>query len=272
MTRALIARSATTIVLARSAIDILNRDYGIRSELVRFVPHGVPHVQQLAEGKAKKALGLEGRTVLATCGLMNPGKGIQYAIDAVARLVTEFPDVLYLVVGETHPGVRASSGEAYREQLEGQVRDLGLEGHVQFQNRYLSYEELVLHLQATDVYVVPYLGLDQVVSGTLAYALGCGRAIVSTPSTYAKEVLADGRGVLAEVRDAASLSTAVGHILRDPAYKASLQQRAYAFGQGMTWPQVARGYVAAYEDVCEKRPAGRSVATQAVLPEIALAV
>ncbi|MDE3075571.1 MAG: glycosyltransferase, partial [Chloroflexota bacterium] len=174
VTQALVARSAITIVLARSAIEILAGDYGIRPEKLRFIPHGVPNVQLVPQAKAKRALGLEGRTVLATCGLMNPGKGIQYAIEAVAGLVNEFPDLIYLVVGETHPGVIASSGEAYREQLQIQVQRLGLEAHVRFDNRYLSYRELVLHLLASDLYVVPYLDLNQVVSGTVVYALGCG--------------------------------------------------------------------------------------------------
>jgi polysaccharide biosynthesis protein PslF len=248
VTQRLIARSATTIVLAQSAMDILRRDYGVPGAKLRFIPHGVPNVRPIAAAKAKRSLGLEGRTVLATCGLMNPGKGIQYAIDALAGLVREFPDVLYLVVGETHPGVRSASGETYRRELEAQVRRLGLHEHVRFENRYLSYRELVLHLLATDVYVVPYLDPKQVVSGTLAYALGCGRAIVSTPSTYAREVLADGRGVLANMRDADSLGEAIGSILREPVYKASLQRWAYAFGHQMIWPNVARAYAQTYEE------------------------
>ncbi|HVA24304.1 MAG TPA: glycosyltransferase family 4 protein [Chloroflexota bacterium] len=249
VTQGLIARSATTIVLAQSAIDILTRDYGVDAAKLRFIPHGVPDVRRVPEAKAKRALGLDDRTILATCGLMNPGKGIQYAIDALAMLVEEFPDVLYLVVGETHPGVLAASGEAYRRELHHQVRRLGLDKHVRFENRYLSYRELVLHLLATDVYVVPYLNLKQVVSGTLAYAMGCGRAIVSTPSMYATEVLAGGRGELAAVRDASSLSAAIGRILRDPVHKSVLQQQAYSFGHQMTWPNVARAYVQAYEDI-----------------------
>jgi glycosyltransferase involved in cell wall biosynthesis len=249
VTQRLIARSATTIVLAQSAMDVLARDYGVPAAKMRFIPHGVPNVRPVAAAKAKRTLGLEGRTVLATCGLMNPGKGIQYAIDALAGLVEEFPDVLYLVVGETHPGVRSASGETYRRELEAQVRRLELGEHVRFENRYLSYRELVLHLLATDVYVVPYLDLEQVVSGTLAYALGCGRAIVSTPSTYAREVLAGGRGVLANVQDARSLRDAIGSILREPVYKANLQRRAYAYGHQMIWPNVARAYAEAYEEV-----------------------
>jgi polysaccharide biosynthesis protein PslF len=262
VTQGLIARSATTIVLAQSAIEILKRDYGVDGAKLRFIPHGVPNVRRVPEAKAKHALGLDGRTIIATCGLMNPGKGIQYAIDALATLVDEFPDVLYLVVGETHPGVLAANGEAYRRELQAQVKRQGLDKHVRFENRYLSYRELVLHMLATDVYVVPYLNLQQVVSGTLAYAMGCGRAIVSTPSIYAKEVLAGGRGELAEVEDASSLSAAIGRILRDPIYKSVLQRRAYSFGHQMTWPAVARAYTQAYEDVCDsERDANRTRVT-----------
>lgn len=268
VTQGLIARSATTIVLAQSAIDILKRDYGVPAAKLRFIPHGVPNVRPIPEAKAKRALGLGGRTVVTTCGLMNPGKGIQYAIDALAGLVDEFPDVLYLVVGETHPSVLAANGETYRRELQAQVRRLGLDQHIRFENRYLSYRELVLHLLATDVYVVPYLDLKQAVSGTLAYALGCGRAIVSTPSSYAKEVLADGRGMLADVRDSRSLGEAIGSILRNPSYKASLQQRAYAFGHQMTWPNVARAYAQAYEDI---RDTDRDVARNRAMAQRDLA-
>ncbi|MGH2365686.1 MAG: glycosyltransferase family 4 protein [Chloroflexota bacterium] len=255
VTQALIARSATTIVLAQSAIDILTRDYGVDVAKLRFIPHGVPNVRQVPTAKAKRALGLQGRTILATCGLMNPGKGIQFAIDALAMLVEEFPDVLYLVLGETHPGVLAANGEAYRRELQAQVTRLGLHEHVRFENRYLTYRELVLHLLATDVYVVPYLNLKQVVSGTLAYAMGCGRAIVSTPSIYAREVLGGGRGELAAVEDASSLSAAIGRILREPRYKSALQRRAYDFGHQMTWASVARAYVQAYDDVRDNKEA-----------------
>jgi polysaccharide biosynthesis protein PslF len=273
LTQGLIARSAATIVLAESAIDILRRDYGAPAGKLRFIPHGVPNVRPISEAKAKRALGLEGRTVLATCGLMNPGKGLQYAIDALVKLVDEFPDVLYLVVGETHPGVRAVHGEAYRRELEAQTRRLHLERHVRFENRYLSCRELVLHLLATDVYVVPYLDLKQAVSGTLAYALGCGRAIVSTPSSYAREVLAGGRGELANVRDAGSLADAIGGILRNPLYRSGLQRRAYAFGHQMIWPNVARAYARVYEEM-ERREAFAArirVESERLRPGVAIA-
>ena len=270
VTQALIAHSAMTVVLARSAIEILAREYSIPREKLRFIPHGVPDVQRVPQAKAKRSLGLESGTVLATCGLMNPGKGIEYAIDAVATLVNEFPDLMYLVVGETHPGVIASNGEAYREQLQAQVRRLGLEAHVRFDNRYISYRELVLHLLATDVYLVPYLDLNQVVSGTVAYALGCGRAVVSTPSTYAREVLADGRGLFTAERDSTALSAAVSTILRDAVYRNQVEERAYLFGHQMTWPRVAQAYSDVYEEVRSGEHLGAQPLSDATCTELAI--
>jgi glycosyltransferase involved in cell wall biosynthesis len=250
VTRGLIARCERTVVLATTAVDILTRDYGVDASRLRFVPHGVPNVRFISTDRAKRALGLSGRPVLATCGLMNPGKGIEYALDALAGLVGEFPDVVYLVTGETHPGVRAVSGESYREQLQEQVRRLGLQRHVIFENRYLAYRELVLHLLACDVYVVPYLDLNQIVSGTLAYAVGCGRAVVSTPSAYAREILADGRGLLAEARSPESLQARIGALLRNPAYRHAMQLKAYAYGHEMIWPNVAAAYLDIFDAAC----------------------
>jgi glycosyltransferase involved in cell wall biosynthesis len=254
VTRALVERSSLTIVLARTAVEILARDYGLNRGRLRFIPHGVPNVRFVSPEVAKQALGLSGRLVLATCGLMNPGKGIEFALEAVAGLVEEFPNLLYLVVGETHPGVRAEIGEAYREHLEEQVRKLGLQDHVVFENRYLKYRELVLHLLASDVYVVPYLDLNQIVSGTLAYAVGCGRAVVSTPSAYAREILADGRGLLAEARDAPSLQARIGTLLRNREYRLAMQERAYNFGHAMIWPNVAQAYLDNFRVVVDEDP------------------
>ncbi len=201
VTQGLIARSDRVVVLAQTALDILVQEYGADPSKLIFIPHGVPNVRPSRSKMAKRVLGLGDRPILATCGLMNPGKGIEYAIEAMSGLVREFPDALYLVVGETHPGVRATHGEAYREQLQDLVSRHGLGDHVRFLNQYLKYRDLVLYLLASDVYIVPYLDLNQIVSGTMAYAIGCGRAIISTPSNYAKEILADGRGMVVPARD-----------------------------------------------------------------------
>lgn len=263
VTRGLVDRAAATVVLAGSAIDILAEHYGAPREKLRFIPHGVPDVPFHSQAAAKKALGLQGRTVLSTCGLMNPDKGIQFAIDAVSRLVADFPDLLYMVIGETHPGVRAHSGEQYREQLQEQVLRLGLQDHVRFENRYLSGSELVRHLVASDVYVVPYLNLNQIVSGTLAYAIGCGKAIVSTSSVYAREMLSDDLGRLVPSRDASAIAQAVAGILRDPSVRATMELRAYELGRSMIWPAVAGGYLDTFRSaIAGQAPPARTFVEQ----------
>ncbi|HLG69405.1 MAG TPA: glycosyltransferase family 4 protein [Chloroflexota bacterium] len=272
ITRELVAASAETVVLARTAVDILQRDYGIPAEQLHFIPHGVPNVRLLPTQAAKRALGIADRRVIVTCGLINPGKGIEYAIEGVAGLVKEFPDVLYLVVGETHPGVRAESGEAYRESLQARVHELGLDNHVRFVNRYLRYRELVLYLLASDVYMVPYLNLDQIVSGTLAYALGCGRAIVSTPSIYAREVLADGRGVLVPPRSAEAIATMTAGLLRHDGWRTRMQQAAYDLGHGMIWPNVARRYLEVYELAVERTRQRDELVREYLPPKVSLPI
>ncbi len=253
VTRALIDRAETTVVLARGAIDILARDYGVSPGKLRFIPHGVPNVLPDQHDEAKRRLGFAGRQVLATCGLINSGKGIEYALEAVARLVDRFPQLLYVVAGETHPGVRAREGEAYRQRLEQQARELGVQDHVLFVNRYLSYPELIDYLLACDLYVVPYLNLNQIVSGTLAYAMGCGCAIVSTPSLYAREVLDGGRGMVVPACDPPALAGAAAQVLGDDEVQRQLRQAAYAYARYMIWPEVGRAYVALFRELA--RPA-----------------
>ncbi len=254
VTRALIDRSAKTVVLAQAAIDILAADYAVDRRKLRFIPHGVPNVSADSHTASKRRLGLSGRTVLATCGLISPGKGIEYAVEALPGLVQKFRDLLYVIAGETHPGVRALAGESYREQLQHRVRSLRLTDHVSFVNHYLSYSELLDYLLAADVYVVPYLNLDQIVSGTLAYALGCGAAIVSTPSVYAREVLAGGRGLLVPVRDSQALGVAVARVLSDANFRDELRTRAYAYGHQMIWPNVARSYLDVFAELALPEP------------------
>ncbi len=270
VTDELLSRATFAVVLARTAMDVLERDYGVQRHRLRYVPHGVPDVQLMAQHRAKHALGFGGRTVISTCGLMSRGKGIEYALEAVAELVGQFPDLLYVVAGETHPGVRAYEGESYREELQAQVCRLGLQRHVRFENRYLPYRELVLHLLASDVYLVPYLNLDQIVSGTLAYALGCGRAVVSTPSTYAREVLAGGAGLLTDVRESGSIRDALGSILSDPERRRDMEVRAYALGHSMIWPRVAEGYLAVFNEAREVQPTRVTVPLQPGTRQIAL--
>ncbi len=230
------------VVLAEAAVDILEQHYGLPREKLRAIPHGAPNVSYQGQGFAKRALGLEGRTILSSFGLINPGKGIEYALKALPEVVKRFPNVLYLVLGETHPGVRMHSGESYRVTLEKMVGKLGLGRHVRFSNRYLADHELVTHLLATDVYLMPYLNPAQIVSGTLAYAVACGRAIICTPFTYARELLADGRGLLVDFRSSQQMSAAMLHLLENPAERECVQRAAHAYGRRMVWSAVAHNY------------------------------
>ncbi len=243
VTRNLVARADATVVLARKALDILAEDYGIADPSVHYIPHGVPNVRKLPSSSFKSILGLEGMFTISTFGLINPGKGIEYAIRALPKVVERYPNILYLVLGETHPGVRKHEGENYRNYLHGLVAELGLQRHVKFNNRYLSLNEIVSYLMATNVYLVPYLNPNQIASGTLAYAVGAGRAIVSTPFIYAEELLADGRGILVPFRDSDAIAEALDQLMGDPYRRAEIAMAAYAYGRNMTWHNVACEYM-----------------------------
>jgi glycosyltransferase involved in cell wall biosynthesis len=190
----------------------------------------------------KKSLGLAGRTILSTFGLLGPEKGIEYALAALPEVVRHYPDVLYLVLGETHPELRRQSGETYRAFLQARVIELGLQDHVRFYPQYLQHQELVQFLQATDIYLLPYLNPLQIVSGTLSYAVASGKAVVSTPFLHAQEILSEGRGVLARFRDSTSFSSAIKGLLADPERRTQMEQAAYTYGKRMHWPTVGRAY------------------------------
>ncbi|MHB0868501.1 MAG: glycosyltransferase family 4 protein [Chloroflexota bacterium] len=243
VTQRLIDRSDATVVLAKKALDILAEDYGVQDGSVRYIPHGVPNVRKLPSSSFKSILGMEGRFTISTFGLINPGKGIEYAIRALPDVVKRYPNVLYLVLGETHPGVRKNEGESYRNHLHGLVSELGLQKHVKFNNRYLTHNEIVSYLMATNIYLVPYLNPNQIASGTLAYAVGAGRAVVSTPFIYAQELLGDGRGVLVPFRDSEAIAEALDGMIGNPSLRAEMAMAAYAYGRNMTWHNVARDYV-----------------------------
>lgn len=243
VTEELINRSSAVAVLAQSAKDIL-AEYYTRANLnkVEFIPHGTPSVRHERAERFKRELGLDGYTVLSTFGLLGPDKGIEYAIRALPDIVAKHPDVVYLVLGQTHPGQKKYAGEAYRESLVSLVDQLHLNEHVRFYNRYLSMPELLQFLRATDIYVIPYLNPLQIVSGTLAYAVAAGKSVVSTPFVYAREMLGSGRGVLADFRDSRSLTSSINGLLEQPDIKNEIERRAYAFGRRMHWPNVGVAY------------------------------
>ena len=240
--RPLAAHSAFLVTMVDLAGRILEKEYGLDPTMLWTIPHGVPVVTPTPPGYAKRALHLEGRTLLTTFGLLSRGKGIEQVIRILPEIVGRRPSTLYLVLGETHPLVRRQEGEQYRATLVEMVHSLGMEEHVRFVNRYLPSPELIRYLQATDIYVTPYTGPAQITSGTLAYALGCGKAVVSTPYLYATEALAQGRGLLADFNSPPSLARCILQFLEQPGIRAECERRALAYGRTMQWPTVGRRY------------------------------
>ncbi|HEY8315080.1 MAG TPA: glycosyltransferase family 4 protein [Candidatus Baltobacteraceae bacterium] len=242
VTRELIAYTNTAVVLSETGKDLLVRVYGIDANKIRVIHHGVPDVPFHSTDAAKASFGIGQRMVISTFGLINRGKGLEFAIEAMRGVVRRHPDALYLILGETHPVVRRQEGESYRESLHALVREYGLQNNVHLVDKYLDFDELVSYLEATDIYLTPYLNPVQIVSGTLAYAVGCGKAIVSTPYLYAEEVLAHNRGFLCSFRDAKSIADIITGLLDDPSLRRATERRAYRFGRQMTWPHVAAEY------------------------------
>lgn len=242
VTRELCNHATSVVVLSETGRDLLSRVYRIDPARVRVIHHGVPDVPFRDTGPFKASFGIGQRMVISTFGLINRGKGLEYAIEAMREVVKRHPETLYLILGETHPVVRRQEGESYRESLQDMVREFGLQHNVQLIDKYLDFDELVSYLEATDIYLTPYLNPTQIVSGTLAYAVGCGKAIVSTPYLYAQEVLANHRGFLCNFRDAKSIAQLVNSLLDDAALRRATERRAYRFGRQMTWPHVAAEY------------------------------
>ena len=241
------ARSTLLVAQTRKSAEMLREVYGVPDEKIVVIYHGAPDVPFIDPAYYKDQFGAEGRPLILTFGLLSPNKGIEYAIDAMARVAGEFPEVLYFVVGATHPEVKKRYGERYRLSLEERVKRLGLEDNVVFHNRYVTLEELIKFLIAADIFLAPYLVREQAVSGTITYALATGKAIVSTPSWYAEEMLAEGRGILVPFRDSKAMAEALLELLRDEAKRDRMRKAAYEFGRHFVWREVAGQYASAFE-------------------------
>lgn len=250
------------IVMVKTGRQILLDVYGVDPRKVTVIPHGVPNVHRVSTTSVKRALGIADKLILSTFGLINRGKGIEYVIQAMPKILERHPNAIYLVLGETHPGVRRHEGESYRNMLTEIIDKLGIHEYVRFNNRFLTLNELVRYLCATDVYITPYLNKDQIVSGTLAYALGCGKAIVSTPYLYAEEVLAEGRGLLVDFASPDSIAEAVNRILDDKDLKESLEAAAYRYGRRAAWFNVAVDYLELFHMILNRRKMIQKASTE----------
>lgn len=236
-------RSDRLVVMARKGAEILRDTYGVPLSKVDIIPHGIPDVPFADSGEFKDQLGVSGKSVLLTFGLLGPGKGIEHAIRAMPEIIRQHPETVYLILGATHPHLIATEGEKYRTSLEHLADDLGVGNHVVFYNRFVSHDDLKEFIGAADIYLTPYLNEAQITSGALAYVFGAGKAVVSTPYWHAKELLADDRGVLVPFRDSKAISEAVCGLLDDGEHLERIRLRAYEASRASIWPAVARRYL-----------------------------
>jgi len=245
--------SDRVVVMSRRGARLLRTVYGVAAEKIALIHHGIPDVPLADTAEYKARLGLVGRQVLLTFGLLSPGKGIETVIRALPPVVARHPDALYVVLGATHPHIKAEQGEVYRQSLHDLARELGVAEHVAFHDHFIDLPELVEYIGAADIYITPYLGREQITSGALAYTVGAGKAVISTPYPYATELLAHGRGLLVPFGDSAAIAGQVGHLLDEPDARRSLGEHAHRFGRQMIWPTVAQRYLDCFAGVLAER-------------------
>ncbi|MGN6268689.1 MAG: glycosyltransferase [Sphingomonas sp.] len=263
---ALLKRAARVVVMADRGRDILARVYDADLRKVVMIPHGVPDRPLVEPDMMKERFGWQGRKVVLTFGLVGPGKGIETLIEALPMIVAAEPRTLYVLVGATHPHLVAHEGEAYRDRLKALAADLGVDGNMAFVNRFVEHDELLDYLQAADVYVTPYTNPAQITSGTLSYAVGVGKVVVSTPYAHATEILADDHGRLVPFGDSAAIAAAIADLFADDGARRALSARAYARGRTMIWPRLAETAMAEIDAIVAARPKRLTRSTPPLAP------
>jgi len=241
------------VVMSERSVEFLRDIYRVDEEKIVLIHHGIPDVPLIESSSYKGKFGVAEKKVLLTFGLLSPGKGIETVIEALPEIVKTHPDVVYMVVGATHPHLMAEQGEDYRINLHLRAKKLGVENHVVFHDHFVADEDLLAFIGAADIYVTPYLNEAQIISGTLAYALGMGKAVVSTPYWHAQELLANGRGRLFPFRDHAQLASEIINLLDHPDELHAIQRKAYDYGRQMTWQHVAGRYIETFEQARQHR-------------------
>jgi glycosyltransferase involved in cell wall biosynthesis len=235
------------IVMANRGKGFLEEIYGIAPEKIDVIPHGIPDMPFIDPNFNKDQFGVEGKTVLLTFGLLSPNKGIEHVIKALPSILEQHPNVVYIILGATHPNVIAREGESYRLMLERLAEDCGVAAHVIFYNRFVPLEELKEFIGAADIYITPYLSESQITSGTLAYTFGAGKAVISTPYWHANELLADDRGILVPFANSEEIAEGVKRFLSDPVLMTATRKKAWKLGREMIWPVVAKRHMESFE-------------------------
>lgn len=264
--RAIANRSSSNVVMTQIAAGLLADLYGVSESTIHVIPHGVPIASFDRENEHRNRLGLAGKKVICTFGLINSGKGLEQMIRAMPKVVESCPNAIYRIVGITHPQVQRQEGEVYREHLIALAASLGVSENVQFVNEYLTLDELLCHLQSCDVFVTPYPGKDQIASGTMAYAMATVGAVVSTPFLYAEELLADQRGLLVPFGDASAMADATLRLLLDPVLLKQTRTLAYQYAKPMFWPNVGRMYLEQFQQVVSASQSRRVEAPNSISP------
>jgi glycosyltransferase involved in cell wall biosynthesis len=239
--------SARIVVMSARGQAILRDIYSISEDKIDVIPHGIPDMPFVDPNFFKDQFNVEGKNVLLTFGLLSPNKGIEYVLQALPQVLRDFPDTVYIVLGATHPDLVREHGENYRLSLERMTRDLGIKKNVAFYNRFVELHELTEFIGAADIYITPYLNPAQITSGTLAYAFGCGTAVISTPYWHAEELLAEDRGALVPFGDSAAIAKEIGALLRDETRRHAMRKRAYLLGREMIWSNVGYLYMSAFQ-------------------------
>ncbi|MDD2586735.1 MAG: glycosyltransferase family 4 protein [Syntrophomonadaceae bacterium] len=244
-------RAAGIACMTQRSADLLTNLYEAPPEIIKIIPHGVPEFKKQPTDLLKRKYNLESKDIISTFGLIGPGKGLELGIQAMADIVPDYPEAIFMILGQTHPMLQKKEGEKYRQMLENLVYELKLEKNVLFVNKFLSDEELGEYLYMTDIFLSPYPNKDQAVSGTLSFAIGCGRAIVSTSYAFASEMLEGGKGLLAEDASPAELASLVRKILADNELKSSLQEKALKLGQSWSWPNIGKQYTTLFNQLLD---------------------
>jgi glycosyltransferase involved in cell wall biosynthesis len=262
----LLRRASRVVVMAERGREILERVYGASGRSIVMIPHGVPDREFVDPNTLKARFGWEGRDVVLTFGLLAPGKGIEVMINALPAIVEQNPNVLYAVLGATHPNLVAHEGEKYRDKLKALALDNGVGRNIEFIDAFLEHDELIDYLQAADIYATPYLNPAQITSGTLSYAVGVGKAVVSTPYVHATEILADGHGVLVDFGDSAAFAREINALLGSERNRIKLSERAYARGRTMIWPRLAEVAMREIGQMVAAKPLRLPSSTAALTP------